>query len=119
MLNGVSVILPEMYHNGWLVVHGISEVLEFPEQVVDVASPPEFGSGDSEAFDNSSTEGEGVKTEPTKQVADVPSSPEFNSSDHEVFANSATEDEVAIHALLCLQAFIILVPFLSFCVFWP
>ncbi|KAK9935245.1 hypothetical protein M0R45_022355 [Rubus argutus] len=96
VLNGVSVILPEMYHNGWLVVHGISEVLELPEKVVDVASPPEFGSGDSETFDNSSTEDERVRTEPTKQVMDVPSSPEFDSSDHEAFANSSIEDEVAI-----------------------
>ncbi|BFG17174.1 hypothetical protein CerSpe_034470 [Prunus speciosa] len=47
MLNGVSVIFPEVYHNGWLAVHGISEVLEVPhrtEQTEQVTvAPSEFG----------------------------------------------------------------------------
>ncbi|KAM0986751.1 hypothetical protein PS2_010765 [Malus domestica] len=49
-LNGVSVILPEVYHNGWLMVHGISEVLEVPERTEETDRPeqvtvasPEFG----------------------------------------------------------------------------
>ncbi|CAB4295746.1 unnamed protein product [Prunus armeniaca] len=50
MVNGVSVIFPEVYHNGWLSVHGISEVLEVPhrteqaEQTEQVTvAPSEFG----------------------------------------------------------------------------
>ncbi|KAF3432214.1 hypothetical protein FNV43_RR26953 [Rhamnella rubrinervis] len=27
-INGVPVILPDMYHNDWLVVHGVGEILE-------------------------------------------------------------------------------------------
>nr|XP_011470517.1 PREDICTED: putative fasciclin-like arabinogalactan protein 20 [Fragaria vesca subsp. vesca] len=57
-LNGVSVIMPEMYHNGWLVVHGISEVLgELPQSPTDsrtepnpvVPSPPHESQGSSGA----------------------------------------------------------------------
>ncbi|CAB4270317.1 unnamed protein product [Prunus armeniaca] len=32
MLNGVSVIFSEVYHNAWFSVHGISEVLEVPHR---------------------------------------------------------------------------------------
>ncbi|KAM5567073.1 putative fasciclin-like arabinogalactan protein 20 [Rosa sericea] len=99
VLNGVPVIMPELYHNGWLVVHGISEVLEFlespPEKVV--APSPVY-----EADDHSSGEGESAGTEP---VTEVPSSPEFDSSDNseeldtgdsELFANMSSDDEGAI-----------------------
>ncbi|CAB4272685.1 unnamed protein product [Prunus armeniaca] len=40
MLNGVSIILPEVYHNGWLSVHGISEVLEVPHKTEQVTVAP-------------------------------------------------------------------------------
>ncbi|CAL9029670.1 unnamed protein product [Prunus brigantina] len=32
VLNGVSIIFSEVYHNGWFSVHGISEVLEVPHR---------------------------------------------------------------------------------------
>ncbi|KAL6216721.1 hypothetical protein ACLB2K_009940 [Fragaria x ananassa] len=39
-LNGVSVIMPELYHNDWLVVHGISEVLELPQSTTQNPTEP-------------------------------------------------------------------------------
>ncbi|XP_061990923.1 putative fasciclin-like arabinogalactan protein 20 [Rosa rugosa] len=101
VLNGVPVIMPEMYHNGWLVVHGISEVLEFPESRPEQVVAP---SPVSEAEGHSSGEDESAGTEPSEPVIEVPSSPEFDSSDSEeldtgdseLFANMSTDDEGAI-----------------------
>ncbi|XP_004305572.1 PREDICTED: putative fasciclin-like arabinogalactan protein 20 [Fragaria vesca subsp. vesca] len=104
VLNGVSVIMPEMYHNDWLVVHGISEVLEFlpespPEQVV-ATSPDSASSPESDEV----SPDESPLTEPADEAIEVPSSPKFDSGDleefeasdsTEMFANM-TEDEAAI-----------------------
>ncbi|XP_061990919.1 putative fasciclin-like arabinogalactan protein 20 [Rosa rugosa] len=88
VLNGVPVIMPELYHNGWLVVHGISEVLELPVSLTQ--SPIQ-----------SQTEPVVDTVDP---VASSPPSPALHRSSGEV---------------LCLQAFIIWVPFLFFYVFRP
>ncbi|KAL6133745.1 hypothetical protein ACLB2K_065979 [Fragaria x ananassa] len=53
VLNGVSVIMPEMYHNDWLVVHGINEspLTEPADEAIEVPSSPEFDGGDLEEFE--------------------------------------------------------------------
>ncbi|KAH7516372.1 hypothetical protein FEM48_Zijuj10G0128000 [Ziziphus jujuba var. spinosa] len=52
-INGVPVILPDMYHNDWLVVHGISEILEGPKHEEKV--PESFYGFGNENEENTNT----------------------------------------------------------------
>ncbi|XP_050378362.1 putative fasciclin-like arabinogalactan protein 20 [Argentina anserina] len=114
VLSGVPVIMPEMYRNEWLVVHGISGVLEFPvsspEQVV--ASTPD---SEPEAVDNNSS---GEEAEPAENVIEKePASPEFeDGGDSELIGNMNGDGDAISYRVLGRHTLTMLVYLFFLCV---